>query len=360
MNVPTISRRVTNSSPDRRGRRPEEVSVTYKLFVAERSAVDIIAYLHSVRAWAKPQAFSLINSLPWLVEFWERFSPLRDDDLRIGLSMALPYLRGVRPRTGIRLLGHRVPCAAELLLTLTRELHDSLGDDESFEQIEFVLLNKFLRLSDANPVNWQLAVKHYLFIDLQGVSRARLPLTNREGKPLVFKPIYDALHNEPAFRTAVESHPLSNYDSLAKELGRQVATLDLEELLRQVKWEVSRAILTSHRPDPKDEHVGPPPPRITADRDTQCVILDGHRYTVADPIAFKLWAALIDAHHKEATPISKKKLFRAARRLDSDPRIDRMKNGSAPKLSKLIQVKDGRGGGVSLKLPRSRKKVIPV
>jgi hypothetical protein len=334
--------------------------VTDELFAAQRSAADIIAYLKSVREWGEADTFSLVNSLPWLVELWERFSPIRDDEARIWLSMALPYLRGVRPSTGVRLLGRRAPCAAELLLSLTEELRDSLGDDQSFKQIEFVLLNKFLSLPDTNPVYWQSAVTHYLFIDLHGVSKERLPLTNREGKPWVFKPIYDALHNEPAFRAAVESHPLSSYDALAKKLGRRVAALDLEELLRQIKWEVSRAILTSSPPEPRNKQAVPSLARITADRDTQCVILDERPYAVADPGAFKLWAALIDAHNKGATPIPKKKLFQAAGRPDADPRTDRIKMGCPAEISKLIRVKDGRGGGVSLRLPRSRRKVIPV
>jgi hypothetical protein len=96
---------------------------------------------------------------------------------------------------------------------------------------------------------------------------------------------------------------------------------------------------------------GPPAHRITADWDTQNVTLDGHPCHIADPIAFKLWAALIDAHNKGASPIPKKKLFQAAGRPDADPRTDRMKKGCALEICRLIQVKDGRGGGVSLNLP---------
>ena len=96
--------------------------------------------------------------------------------------------------------------------------------------------------------------------------------------------------------------------------------------------------------------------RISANADTQEVILDGRVIRIPELPVFKLFAALVKAHKERRTPITRYELFNEIGRKDKDPRAGEF-FGQLPKtLEKLIVSSQKPGGGYSLLLPSAKKK----
>jgi hypothetical protein len=93
-------------------------------------------------------------------------------------------------------------------------------------------------------------------------------------------------------------------------------------------------------------------PRITCDRDTRAVDLDGRRIPVKHAQTFRVLAALIEAHNAGRTPISGRALFDAAGlKGNKDPRPERLWPNLPEELSSIIQSEAAPNGGYSLILP---------
>jgi len=97
-------------------------------------------------------------------------------------------------------------------------------------------------------------------------------------------------------------------------------------------------------------------PRISAIVDTQSVNLDGRIIFVPELPAFKLFAALVNAHNENRTPVTRRKLFADVGRKDRDGRVKAHFAALPGDLSKLIRSSQKPGGGYSLCLPTLAKK----
>jgi hypothetical protein len=104
-------------------------------------------------------------------------------------------------------------------------------------------------------------------------------------------------------------------------------------------------------PTPDAQPAAPTGPRITYDRDTTTVCLDGHHLRVKNRLTFRVFSALVEAHNTGRTPINRFDLFVAAKLENKDPRPERLWQNLPAQLRTLIQSDATPNGGSSLCLP---------
>src|SRR5262249_6398397 len=95
----------------------------------------------------------------------------------------------------------------------------------------------------------------------------------------------------------------------------------------------------------------PVQPRLTVDRDTRTILLDGKPVLVEDLLSFRAFAALVEAHNENQTPINRFDLYKRAGLGNEEPRPDRLWKNLPTELRDLIDSKVGPGGGISIRLP---------
>jgi hypothetical protein len=239
-----------------------------------RVAVLRLGYLRGLTDDAR-----LMTSLfPDLIAFYVDFSPL-NEGWRLPIEGALPLVRGVRTDKGVRIGPYRANCHHEILLKVVKGLHDWLGGQDVFQPIAQYLCGACLDLFGLEGVWWERAVRRFILARC-ATDRQRERATRQAEHPMYQEPrfgaceaIYRRLVSEESvdaktFTQVVQASPASAYRRLGKELGQRASAYDLGELLRQIEWEASRALLVNH-----DALLGDGPRRIRPEDRTRPMTL---------------------------------------------------------------------------------------
>ncbi len=211
------------------------------LLRARRAMVDAVGRL---RGYAELSSRTfLYPPVDVLITCWVDVLP-HDRTWRRDVSIPQAFVQGVRDSNGVTVGGVTANTAGQVLLEQCRRLHGWLSASPSFRPISCYLYNECADRLAVDLSTWGDVACDFA---RRALPAGLAPLTI--GSPSwtdSHQAILNALENPKrlsSLAATVRKIPVAEIEDLARRLGGQVAAIGLDELERQVEWEINHALL---------------------------------------------------------------------------------------------------------------------